>query len=332
MPRKSEVTTVSNIVKEVLAGDRRAIAQAITLVESIHEEHREIAEEMLEVLLPHSGCSIRVAVTGLPGVGKSSFIEAIGLRAIDNGHRVAVLAVDPSSSLSGGSILGDKTRMKELGRSHNAFVRPSPTGGALGGVTRRSREVVIIFEAAGYDFVLVETVGVGQSETSAADMTDIFILMLLPGAGDELQGIKRGVVELADLILINKADGELAKQAAQTAVDYLAAQGIPRSSNPNRTIPIKTCSMLDGVSVEEIWTLVGQLRVDLESSGELVRRRFTQALSWVWSEIGEEKKVKFKTHDSVMRVLPLIEKDVAERRITPKTGARLILEAFRDSN
>lgn len=332
MSRVSDATQVSNIVTAVLAGDRRALAQAITLVESTHEAHRKMADALLDALIPHSGRSIRVAITGLPGVGKSSLIEAVGLRAVDVGHRVAVLAIDPSSSLSGGSILGDKTRMQELGRSDDAYIRPSPTGGMLGGVARCSRETVIVCEAAGYDVVLIETVGVGQSETAAADMTDIFILMLLPGAGDELQGMKRGIVELADVILINKADGELTKRAAQTAADYLVALGTQQSAALNRTITVKTCSMVDGSGVEEAWSLVGQLRAELESSGDLVQRRFAQSQSWMWSEIGVEKINLVKTHDKVRSILPAIEKDVAERRITPKTGARQLLEVFYNRN
>jgi LAO/AO transport system kinase len=320
------------LVKAVIDGDRRALAQAITLVESTRLADRAGADALLNALLPHSGRSIRIGVTGLPGVGKSSLIEVVGLHAIELGHRVAVLAVDPSSSLSGGSILGDKTRMQELARNDRAFVRPSPTGGTLGGVARRTREAMLLCEAAGYDVILVETVGVGQSETAVADMSDMFLLMLLPGAGDELQGLKRGVVEMADAILINKADGDLADQATRTAADYRAALGFLRPTSNEWSVSVSTCSMATGDGVLNIWSLIGRFREVFGASGDIARRRALQANTWMWSEVGEGLKEALKANSEVRGVLPAIETDVSEGRRAPTVAAHLLLEAFCRSN
>lgn len=319
------------LVKAVLDGDRRALAQAITLVESTHTAHRARADDVLNALLPYSGRSIRVGITGLPGVGKSSLIEVVGHHAIDLGHRVAVLAVDPSSSRSGGSILGDKTRMEELARNDRAFVRPSPTGGTLGGVARRTREAMLICEAAGYDVIFVETVGVGQSETAVADMSDMFLLMLLPGAGDELQGLKRGVVEMADAILINKADGDMVEQANRTAADYRAALGFLRPVSHEWSVPVSTCSMATSVGGSEVWSLIGQFQKIYQASGDIGRRRVVQTNAWMWSEVGEGLKAALRENGEVMRLLSEIETDVSEGRMAPTATAHLLLETFRGS-
>ena len=319
------------LVKAVLDGDRRALAQAITLVESTRTAHRARAEDVLNALLPYSGRSIRIGVTGLPGVGKSSLIEVVGLHAIDLGHRVAVLAVDPSSNRSGGSILGDKTRMQDLARNDRAFVRPSPTGGTLGGVARRTREAMLVCEAAGYDVIFVETVGVGQSETAVADMSDMFLLMLLPGAGDELQGLKRGVVEMADAILINKADGDMVEQANRTAADYRSALGLLRPASNEWSVPVSTCSMVTGVVGSEVWSLMDKFRKIFEASGEIARRRIVQTNAWMWSEVGEGLKAALKENGEVIRVLPEIEAHVSEGRMAPTAAAHLLLETFRGS-
>ena len=237
----------------VLDGNRRALAQAITLIESTRRDHRAAASDLLERLMPHAGGSIRLGISGVPGVGKSTFIEALGNHVIDPGHRVAVLTVDPSSAISGGSILGDKTRMELLSRRPEAYIRPSPAGKTLGGVTRRSREALILCEAAGFDVIIVETVGVGQSETKVADMTDMFVLLLLPGGGDELQGIKRGIMELADLILINKADDELKALAGRSAAEYRNALRLLHPRSANWKVEVQTCSARDGTGIAEAW-------------------------------------------------------------------------------
>jgi len=241
------------LAEGVVNGNRRALAQAITLIESTRPDHRTAASDLLQRLMPQAGHSIRVGISGVPGVGKSTFIEALGNHVIDAGHRVAVLTVDPSSAISGGSILGDKTRMELLSRRPEAYIRPSPAGKTLGGVTRRSREALILCEAAGYDVVIVETVGVGQSETRVADMTDMFILLQLPGGGDELQGIKRGIMELADLILINKADGELKALAGRSAADYRNALRLLHPRSANWKVEVQTCSARDGRGIAEVW-------------------------------------------------------------------------------
>ncbi len=330
--RASDATDTNELVKAMIEGDRRALAQAITLVESTSDAHRGQAEALLEAAQPHSGRSIRVGVTGLPGVGKSSLIEAVGLHAIQQEHRVAVLAVDPSSSVSGGSILGDKTRMQELARNNAAFVRPSPTGGTLGGVARRTREAMLLCDAAGYDVVFVETVGVGQSEMAVVDMTDMFLLMLLPGAGDELQGLKRGVAELAHVILINKADGDLADQAVQTAADYRAALGLLQPVANDWSVPVATCSMTTGDGVAEIWSLIGRFQKIFEGSGDMARRRSVQTKSWMWSEVDEGLRAALRTHREVKRVLPALEADVTDGRTSATAAARLLLEAFRSAD
>ncbi|RCX24802.1 methylmalonyl Co-A mutase-associated GTPase MeaB [Thioalbus denitrificans] len=320
--------TAAALAEAVHAGERRALARAITLIESTRADHRERAAELLERLMPLTGRSIRIGISGVPGVGKSTFIEALGMHVIDRGHRVAVLAVDPSSALSGGSILGDKTRMEELARRPEAFIRPSPAGGTLGGVARRTREAMLACEAAGFDVIIVETVGVGQSETAVAEMTDLFLLLLLPAGGDELQGIKRGIMELADLVLVNKADGDLAGAARRTVADYRHALHMLRPRSRNWTVPVEACSAHTGAGIPETWETIGRYRETLDASGELAARRAAQARTWMWSETTDNLVAALREHPAVRERLPELEAAVTEGRIPPTLAARRLLAAF----
>lgn len=316
------------LAEALLGGNRRALAQAITLVESTRTDHRAIACDLLERLVPHSGGSIRLGVSGVPGVGKSTFVEALGNHVIDEGHHVAVLTVDPSSAISGGSILGDKTRMELLSRRPEAYIRPSPAGKTLGGVTRRSREVLILCEAAGFDVVIVETVGVGQSETKVADMTDMFVLLQLPGGGDELQGIKRGIMELADLILINKADDGLEALAERSAAEYRNALRLLHPRSVNWKVEVRTCSARDGDGITGVWDLVLKHRSVHEASGELKTRRAAQARDWMWSEVTDNLLAALQDDPQVRDQIPLLEAAASEGRIPPTIAARQLLDLF----
>jgi len=312
----------------VREGNRRALAQAITLIESTRPDHRAAACDLLERLMPYSGGAIRLGISGVPGVGKSTFIEALGNHIVDAGHHVAVLTVDPSSAISGGSILGDKTRMETLSRRPEAYIRPSPAGKTLGGVTRRSREALILCEAAGFDVVIVETVGVGQSETRVADMTDMFVLLQLPGGGDELQGIKRGIMELADLILINKADDELQALAGRSAAEYQNALRLLHPRSANWKVEVRTCSARDGVGIAEVWETVLEHRKVHEESGEFRMRRALQARDWMWTEVSENLLTALKSDRRVREQIPLLEAAASEGRIPPTVAARQLLELF----
>ena len=325
--RKAAPTSEA-LAEGVLAGNRRALARAITLIESARADHRREAEALLTRLLPATGRSIRLGISGAPGVGKSTFIESFGRHVIEQGHRIAVLAVDPSSRVSGGSILGDKTRMTELARDERAFIRPSPAGSSLGGVARRTREALLACEAAGFDVVVIETVGVGQSETAVADMVDMFVLLLMPGGGDELQGIKRGIVELADLLLINKADGELAAVAGRTAAEYRHALRLLRPASAAWTPPVLTCSGLTGDGVPAVWEAVERYRSALSATGEIARRRAAQARAWLWTELSESLLATLKAHPGVAERLPLLEEEVAAGRITPSAAAETLLQVY----
>jgi len=316
------------LATKVLAGNRRALAQAITLVESTRVDHRAAASDLLQRLIPHAGNSIRLGISGVPGVGKSTFIEALGNHVIDAGHRVAVLTVDPSSSISGGSILGDKTRMESLSRRPEAYIRPSPSGNTLGGVTRRSREALIVCEAAGFDVVIVETVGVGQSETRVADMTDMFVLLLLPGGGDELQGIKRGIMELADLMLINKADDEMKKLAGRSAADYSNALRLLHPRSADWKVEVKACSARDGVGIAEAWDVVLHHQDVLEANGQLAIRRAEQARDWMWSEVEDNLVAALQNDPEVLKQIPALEAAASEGKIPPAIAARQLLEIF----
>lgn len=313
---------------ELLAGERRALARAITLIESTRPEHRASAEQLLARLTPAAGKSRRLGITGVPGVGKSTFIDALGMVAIAAHCKVAVLSVDPSSQLTGGSILGDKTRMQALARHPQAFVRPSPAGGTLGGVHKRTREAVLLVEAAGYDLVIVETVGIGQSETAVAGMTDVFLLLMLPGGGDELQGIKRGVVEMADFVMVNKADGALALAARQTVADYANALRYLRPRTAHRQVPVTACSALTGDGVAEAWQQICAYHDELLASGELAGRRAVQARSWFWSELSDTLLARLRDDETVKALLPDIERQVAEGSLAPTLAARRIIETF----
>lgn len=319
---------VQALADGVLEGNRRALARAITLIESTRQDHRGAASDLLQYLMPHSGQSIRLGITGVPGVGKSTFVEALGNHVIDEGHRVAVLTVDPSSAISGGSILGDKTRMELLSRRNEAFIRPSPSGNTLGGVTRRSREALILCEAAGFDVIIVETVGVGQSETKVADMTDMFVVLLLPGGGDELQGIKRGIMELADLILINKADDDLQALAGQSAADYRNALRLLHPRSAEWKVEVRTCSARDGVGVVEAWETALRHHEVLEASGQFSERRANQARDWMWSEVNDSLITELQNDPEVRAHIPALEAAASEGRIPPTVAARQLLDIF----
>jgi LAO/AO transport system kinase len=319
---------IAALVDGVLDGSRRALAQAITLIESTRNDHRATASVLLERLIPHAGKSMRLGISGVPGVGKSTFIEALGNHVIDAGHRVAVLTVDPSSAISGGSILGDKTRMELLSRRSEAYIRPSPAGKTLGGVTRRSREALILCEAAGFDVIIVETVGVGQSETKVADMTDMFVLLLLPGAGDELQGIKRGIMELADLILINKADDDLLALADRATAEYRNALRLLQPRSANWKVEVQTCSARDGTGIAETWEVALRHREMLDTSGEFTARRAAQAQDWMWSEVNENLISALQSDPQVRKLIPALETAASKGRIPPTIAARQLLEAF----
>jgi len=322
------LTDFQQISKDVRAGQRRALARAITLIESTRLDHRESADALLEELLPHTGGSVRLGVSGVPGVGKSTFIEAFGQHLIEQGLKVAVLAVDPSSPRTGGSILGDKTRMEDLSRCANAFIRPSPSGGTLGGVARRTREAMLICEAAGFDVIIIETVGVGQSETAVADMVDMFLLLLVPGGGDELQGIKKGIVELADLVVVNKADGDLAPAAERARHEYANALHLLRPATANWSPPVKKCSAKTKEGVGEVWDTVCDYREKLTATDEINLRRTEQAKAWMWSEVGDTLMAQLKAHPEVIKMLDNLESSVKDGKITPTKAALSMLTAF----
>jgi LAO/AO transport system kinase len=313
------------LVTELRAGSRRALAKAITLVESTRPDHQQQAQRLLEQLLPHTGQAVRVGISGVPGVGKSTFIEAFGLYLIGLGKRVAVLAVDPSSARSGGSILGDKTRMPRLAAHAHAFIRPSPSGGSLGGVARRTREALLVCEAAGYDVVLVETVGVGQSEYAVASMVDFFLVLMLAGAGDELQGIKKGILELADALAINKADGDNVGHAMQAAAQYRNALNLFRHATPLWDPPVVTVSALENTGMDAVWAIIEDHRTRLDAAGELQRKRREQQQTWFWSMLEDGLKHHFLGRDDVKRLLPELESAVASAELTPTEAARRLL-------
>jgi len=321
---------LDDLLRGIRSNDRAALGRAITLVESNSPGDRDRAQELLTALLPSTGGAHRIGVSGVPGVGKSTFIERFGLQLVDEGHRVAVLAVDPSSSVSKGSILGDKTRMEKLAASDGAFIRPSPTGGSLGGVARKTREAILVCEAAGYDVVLVETVGVGQSETAVAEMVDFFLLLKLAGAGDELQGIKRGILELADLIAINKADGENLQAAELARAEFERALQIVRPEDKDGWTPkVVTSSGQSGAGLDQIWEIITEHHELLSANGELEKRRKHQLLGWMWSLVDEGLRSAVREHPGVADSLTTLEKDVLEGRTTPTSAAEQILSTFK---
>ena len=314
---------------------RRAMAKAITLLESTRADHRAQADALLTALLPHTGQAFRLGISGVPGVGKSTFIEALGLYLISQGHRVAVLAIDPSSSVSGGSILGDKTRMEKLSVHEMAYIRPSPSSGTLGGVAEKTREAMLVCEAAGYDVVIVETVGVGQSETAVAGMTDMFVLLQLPNAGDDLQAIKKGVMELADLVVINKADldpkaATRAQAQITSSLRLLGLHGNPEYAHHDDKLwhpKVIQISALLGQGVDAFWAEVSEFRRLQTANGRLAARRQQQALAWMWERIDAGLKQAFRQHPQVRRLLPAMEADVAQGRVPASTAARILLAA-----
>jgi LAO/AO transport system kinase len=320
--------TGAALLQALRRGDRRALAQAITLVESSRPDHRGEAERLIEALLRETGEAVRIGISGPPGVGKSTFIERFGLAGITLGRRIAVLAVDPASKRGGGAILGDKTRMAELSRAPEAFIRPSSAGDSHGGIARRTREATLLCEAAGFDAILVETVGVGQAETAVADIVDMFVLILPPAGGDELQGIKRGVIELADLVLVNKADGELAPAAHRTVADYASAMGLIRPPYPEWHLPVRAISALEGTGIREVWDDVARFRAALEHTGAWSRRRAQQARAALWSEIGDTLLDRFRAAPAVAGRLAAAEEEVTAGTRTPTAAARELLTLF----
>jgi LAO/AO transport system kinase len=309
----------------VRAGDRAVLARAITLIESTNPAHRELAQDLLQRLLPFTGGAHRVGVTGVPGVGKSTLIDQLGVNLADAGHRVAVLAVDPTSRRSGGSVLGDKTRMHRLALTRNAFIRPSPTSGTLGGVARKTRETMALVEAAGFDVVIVETVGVGQSELAVAEMVDFFLVLLLAGGGDELQGLKKGVIEIADMIAINKADAENVAPARRAAADYQNALNLLTPASPNWQPPVITVSARENKGLDSLWAKVCEHHVRMTASGELRARRQAQAVAWLREMVQERLLATLKSNPQVAAKLPSIETDVRDGRLMPTRAADQIL-------
>ncbi|MFF7986704.1 methylmalonyl Co-A mutase-associated GTPase MeaB [Streptomyces sp. NPDC007901] len=319
---------VDAYVKGVLDGKRAVIARAITLVESTRPQHRALAQELLTELLPHSGRARRIGVSGVPGVGKSTFIDAFGTLLTGLGHRVAVLAVDPSSTRTGGSILGDKTRMERLAVDPNAFVRPSPSAGTLGGVAKATRESMVVMEAAGYDVVLVETVGVGQSETAVADMVDSFLLLSLARTGDQLQGIKKGVLELADVIAVNKADGPHERDARSAARELASALRLMHGKDAFWTPPVLSCSARESTGLELVWERLEQHRALLDSTGRLADKRREQQVGWTWSMVRDELLGRLHAHPAVRAAAPDLEQQVRDGSLTATLAAERILRAF----
>jgi LAO/AO transport system kinase len=317
----------NELAAAVLRRDRRALAKAITLVESTRSDHRLGAESLMEALLPHSGDSIRLGVTGTPGVGKSTFINRFGSELVAAGHRLAVLAVDPSSRTTGGSILGDKTRMPDLTGSEDVFVRPSPSGGISGGVALRTRDAMVVCEAAGFDVVVIETVGVGQSETAVAGLTDLFLLLVGPAGGDDLQGIKRGVLELADVVAVNKADGELADLARRTAAQYQAALHLVRPKRQDLPTEVITCSALTGRRLPELQTLLWHIHQQLSESGELARLRSQQAVDQLDDEVRGLLYHQSTEHEAFRRLRAELQAQVAAATISVSAAARRLAAA-----
>jgi LAO/AO transport system kinase len=299
----------------VLRNNRTLLAKTITLIESNSPKHQQIAKEIIQKLLPHAGNSVRIGISGVPGAGKSTFIESLGIYLINNGYKVAVLTVDPSSSLSKGSILGDKTRMENLSKEPNCFIRPSPSGNTLGGVTAKTRETITVCEAAGFDVVLIETVGVGQNEIAVRSMVDLFLLMMIPGAGDELQGIKRGVIEISDIIVINKAEGENKIKAERAKIEYSNALHYMQSATAGWQTPVKLCSAINNTGITEIWQTVSDFINITKKNGEFNKRRQNQVLQWFNSLIEERLKTEFYNNNNIKTFLPILKNELLNNDI-----------------
>lgn len=319
----------SPLADRVKAGDRQAVAEAITLIESSRPDHREAARDLVDQLLPATGQAMRIGLTGAPGSGKSTLIDRLGVQAVACGHRVAVLAVDPSSNRSGGSVLGDKTRMVELSRLPEAYIRPSPSGGTLGGVARRTRDAVLVCEAAGFDVILVETVGVGQSEGAVADIVDLFVLVASPAGGDDLQGIKRGIMELADLIIVNKADGEFAAAAQRAVADLRGAVHLLRPKRKGWEVTVTSASALTGTGIADAWHTIESALERLKNEGDLGRLRADQAVASMWAEIRDALVDLLGQHPEARELLPGVEAQVRDGALTPGRGAAQLLALLR---
>jgi LAO/AO transport system kinase len=328
-PPKRNSLDLKSLAKDLRAGQRAALARAITLIESRRADHQASARELVQALLPDTGKAVRVGITGSPGVGKSTTIDALGMYLIEQGQKVAVLAVDPSSARTGGSILGDKTRMARLSASDHAFIRPSPSSGTLGGVAAKTREAMLLCEAAGFDVVLVETVGIGQSETAVCDMTDFFLALMLPGAGDELQGIKKGLVELADMIAINKADGDNIKRANAAAAEYRSALHILTPRSEHWFPPVVTYSALTGAGIAELWQKVIDHRTAMNASGDFAARRREQQVKWMWSMLEGRMMARLRADATIRAKVKKTEAEVADGRLTPAVAAEQIAEWLR---
>lgn len=329
--KKRTQLSVDDYVKGVLEGDRTILARTITLIESNSPSHQETASEVLKKILPYSGNSLRIGITGVPGAGKSTFIESLGVNLVNSGHKVAVLAVDPSSTVTKGSILGDKTRMEKLAREPNCFIRPSPSGGTLGGVTRKSREIILVCEAAGFDVILLETVGVGQSEVTVRSMVDFFLLLLIAGAGDELQGIKKGVIELADAILINKADGDNKIKAKIAKTDYSNALKYLQPATKGWRTEAYTCSAINGEGIDEIWNVIKDFETTTKKNGIFVERRKQQILSWITTMVDDSLRELLNNTLTLKKIIPQLEQDVLTGKLLAPQAAEMIIKLFKES-